>query len=62
MKLNLPDSEINYFPRFFSREKADFYLAVLKEQIPWQQDNITLFGKTYAQPRLTALLGNNGKP
>lgn len=33
----------------------------LKQSVPWQQDDITVFGKTYAQPRLTALFGNNGK-
>src|SRR5690606_16162477 len=27
----------------------------LMYQVPWQQDDITLFGKTYKQPRLTAL-------
>jgi alkylated DNA repair dioxygenase AlkB len=30
--------------------------------VRWQQDDITIFGKTYRQPRLTALFGNNGKP
>ncbi len=38
------------------------FFEKLKEAVPWQQDNITLFGKTYPQPRLTALFGNNGKP
>jgi alkylated DNA repair dioxygenase AlkB len=30
--------------------------------VNWQQDNITIFGKTYKQPRLTALYANNSKP
>ena len=34
----------------------------LLEEIPWQLDNITIFGKTHPQPRLTALFGNEGKP
>lgn len=34
----------------------------LQHEIPWQQDDITLFGKTHPQPRLTALFGNEGKP
>ncbi len=42
-------------------DQADHYFKTLKNTIVWQQDNITVFGKTYPQPRLTALHGNNGK-
>ncbi|MFT3795465.1 alpha-ketoglutarate-dependent dioxygenase AlkB family protein [Flavobacterium sp.] len=59
---NLPDAEISYFPDFFSRETADDFFAKLRDDIPWQQDDITVFGKTHPQPRLTALFGNEGKP
>ncbi len=59
---DLPDTELLYFPHFFSLDKADeLYRIMLKETI-WQQDPITLFGKTHLQPRLTALYGNDGKP
>ncbi|WP_276165831.1 alpha-ketoglutarate-dependent dioxygenase AlkB family protein [Zobellia alginiliquefaciens] len=60
--LNLPDSDIIYYPNFMDQEEADGYFNVLRKETPWQQDDITVFGKTYAQPRLTALYGNNGKP
>ncbi|NAY93267.1 alpha-ketoglutarate-dependent dioxygenase AlkB [Muricauda sp. JGD-17] len=59
--LELQDAEITYYPTFFSKEQADIYFEVLRGTFPWQQDEITLFGKTYPQPRLTALFGNNGK-
>ncbi|NHF58107.1 alpha-ketoglutarate-dependent dioxygenase AlkB [Flavobacteriaceae bacterium TP-CH-4] len=59
--LNLPDSDIRYFPNFMGSEDADFYFKVLRDTVPWQQDDIKVFGKVYAQPRLTALYGNNGK-
>ena len=59
--LDLPDSDIVYYPNFFSEEEADYFFNSLKESVPWQQDEITLFGKTHPQPRLTALYGNNGK-
>lgn len=62
INLNLPDSDITYYPNFIERAMADSYFQSLKEETPWQQDNITVFGKTYAQPRLTALYGNNSKP
>ncbi len=61
VKLEQPDADISYFPAFFSPETANNYFSKLRTTIPWRQDNITVFGKTYPQPRLTALFGNNGK-
>ncbi|NHM06371.1 alpha-ketoglutarate-dependent dioxygenase AlkB [Flavobacterium sp. CYK-4] len=60
--LDLPDAEITYFPAFFSREIADELYADLLQSIPWQQDQIKVYGKQHDQPRLTALFGNDGKP
>ena len=60
--LNLPDSTIRYFPNFLDVQKADSYFETFKDTIPWQQDDIKVFGKVYPQPRLTALFGNNDKP
>ncbi|MDR6846465.1 alpha-ketoglutarate-dependent dioxygenase AlkB [Flavobacterium granuli] len=59
---NLPDAEIIYFPAFLSEEEADSLFQELLENIPWQQDEITVYGKKHLQPRLTALYGNEGKP
>ncbi|WP_136468384.1 alpha-ketoglutarate-dependent dioxygenase AlkB family protein [Flagellimonas onchidii] len=55
--LDLPDCDIVYFPNFFSLETARHHFQSLKDSIPWQQDKITVFGKVYDQPRLTALFG-----
>lgn len=60
--LNLPDAEVIYYPHFFDKEEADTIYAELINEIPWQQDEITVYGKKYPQPRLTALFGNEGKP
>ncbi len=62
INFNLRDAEIEYYPNFFDRERADELFGKLKDGIPWQQDSITVFGKTHPQPRLTALFGNEGKP
>ena len=59
--LGLIDSDIWYYPNFLDKKQADFYYDILKANTPWQQDDIKVFGKVYAQPRLTALYGNNGK-
>jgi alkylated DNA repair dioxygenase AlkB len=60
--LKLPNAEVVYIPDFYSTEKAIFYFKYLKENMEWKQDLITIFGKTYKQPRLTALYANNNHP
>ncbi|TDE45993.1 alpha-ketoglutarate-dependent dioxygenase AlkB [Flavobacterium rhamnosiphilum] len=60
--LNLLDAEIIYYPAFFDKKEADAIYNELVNTIPWQQDEITVFGKKHLQPRLTALFGNEGKP
>ena len=62
IELNLPDSSIVYYPEFFSVDESNHYFKTLLETISWRQDNITVFGKTYKQPRLTALYANNKEP
>ncbi|MGQ7945191.1 alpha-ketoglutarate-dependent dioxygenase AlkB family protein [Flavobacterium sp. WC2509] len=59
---NLPDAEIIYYPSFLSEEEANSLFQELQKNIPWQQDEITVYGKKHFQPRLTALYGNEGKP
>jgi len=58
---NVPDAEIVYYPHFFEEQKAEELFKELLQTIPWQQDDIKVFGKVHAQPRLTALFGNDGK-
>jgi alkylated DNA repair dioxygenase AlkB len=60
--LELPDARLRYFQYFFNTDEAEHFYSKLSETIPWQQDPITVFGKTYDQPRLTALHANNTKP
>lgn len=62
ISLNLPNADIVYFPDFYSIEDSNKIFESLKIEIPWQQDNITVFGKKYQQPRLTSLFGNEAKP
>lgn len=60
--LPLPEAVFEYYPNFFQQEEADFLFNKLHYETPWQQDEITIFGKKIAQPRLTCLYGNQGKP
>ena len=60
--IHYPGTELRYFQNFFLPAEADNIFNQLHEQTPWQQDPITVFGKTYPQPRLTALYANNTLP
>lgn len=56
------NGQLRYFKNFFDQQKADQLYSQLQKEIFWQQDPITVFGKTYMQPRLTALYANNSNP
>lgn len=60
--IKLPNAELLYIENFYDLETANRYFEILKNSIKWQQDDITIFGKTYKQPRLTALYANNKNP
>lgn len=57
----LPNAELIYVPDFFSTKEANNYFRVIRAQTNWQHDDITVFGKSYKQPRLTALYGDTNQ-
>ena len=59
--LKLPNAEVIYMPKFYASKTALNYFKILKESTSWQQDDIKVFGKTYKQPRLTALYSTNNQ-
>lgn len=60
--LDLPDAIFEYYPTFFDKETATKLFHNLNNEIKWKQEDILIYGKKIAQPRLTALYGNEGKP
>ena len=54
----LPDATIKYYPNFLNKKETDLYLEQLTKETPWRNDPITVFGKTYSQPRMTSLHGH----
>ena len=60
--ISFPGASLRYFDSFFSKKEAEMFFDLLIKQIKWQQDPIKIFGKTYLQPRLTALYANNNNP
>ncbi|MDG1573188.1 alpha-ketoglutarate-dependent dioxygenase AlkB [Robiginitalea sp. M366] len=57
---DLPDAHLRYLPGFLKPRETQVLMDRLEQEVPWQQDPIRVFGKTYPQPRLTALYGEAG--
>lgn len=60
--LPLPDAVFEYYLNFFTNDEAEALFKKIHDETKWQHDEITIFGKKIAQPRLTCLFGNKGKP
>jgi alkylated DNA repair dioxygenase AlkB len=58
----LPDASIRFYPNFLAQKEADMFFNLLYQETPWRNDPITIFGKTYPQPRMTALHGHTTDP
>ena len=61
-QLGLAGAQVVYYPNFIKAQEAEAIYLELYTKTPWQQDDIKVFGKVYAQPRLTALYANNALP
>jgi alkylated DNA repair dioxygenase AlkB len=56
--LSLPDADLRYLPQWLAAPLADAWLAELIEQTPWQQPQISLYGRRVAIPRQVAWYGD----
>lgn len=50
-----------YVERFFQPTEAMRFFNALRSELNWKQESITLFGKTFPEPRLTAWYAQNGE-
>ncbi len=57
--LNIPDASVHYEEQFFAFAEAEQLFSTLLDSVPWRQNKITVFGKTYDEPRLTQLYGDH---
>lgn len=48
------DGVVNYYPFVFASEEIKTYINYLSDEIFWQQDAVSLFGKTYITERKVA--------
>ena len=51
---------LSYDKDFLTPQEAQYYFQALEQNIAWRQEPITLFGKTFWQPRLLAWYGDSG--
>lgn len=57
--IDLPDARLTYWPQFVCEPASDWIFADLQTTLPWQQDYITLFGRTHKVPRLQVWMGDS---
>ena len=60
LALDMVDADVRYLPWFDWGMPAAECLDRLKAEVPWRQDPIEVWGKTYDQPRLSAWFGDAG--
>lgn len=60
IKLDDKGSELVYYPQWIGVENSETYYQSLLSETDWQQDEITLYGKTHLLPRKTAWYGDVG--
>jgi alkylated DNA repair dioxygenase AlkB len=56
----IPDADVCYLPDVVRSPERDAILRRLIAGVPWRQENIVVWGKTYLQPRLIAWYGDRG--
>ncbi len=55
-----PGLDVSVVRSAFSSEEANRAFELLRAEVPWQQDEIVIFGKKTPLPRLTAWFGDGG--
>ncbi|MCB1178021.1 MAG: alpha-ketoglutarate-dependent dioxygenase AlkB [Leptospiraceae bacterium] len=61
IKIDLENTDIDYVENFLNQKEADKLFIYLKENIPWENKKIRIFGKWIPEPRLTAWYGDDKK-
>jgi alkylated DNA repair dioxygenase AlkB len=59
-QIDLPDGELVFLPRADLGGDPDTLFDLLRAEIAWREEQITLFGRRYWQPRLLAWYGDAG--
>jgi alkylated DNA repair dioxygenase AlkB len=60
LRLDLPDADVRLWPQALQRDAADALLAGLLQDVPWQTEDILIFGERRRVPRLVSWHGDPG--
>ncbi|MEX1058227.1 MAG: alpha-ketoglutarate-dependent dioxygenase AlkB, partial [Natronospirillum sp.] len=58
--LSEPDPNIKFSPQYLIESRANQLYQCCLDELPWQQESITLFGRRHLQPRLQVWMGDQG--
>jgi alkylated DNA repair dioxygenase AlkB len=60
-RIPLQDAEVSYLPRLRQLPDDRQLLERLVAEVPWKQQQVTVWGKRFVQPRLIAWYGDEGR-
>jgi alkylated DNA repair dioxygenase AlkB len=58
--LDIPDADVRLWPNALAAGEADEAFRALRDTIAWEQEQIVIFGRRHAVPRLIAWHGDDG--
>jgi alkylated DNA repair dioxygenase AlkB len=57
-RIDMIDADVRLYAHLFSESEAHQLFAVLRQDILWRQEAISVYGRVHQQPRLTAWYGD----
>ena len=61
-RVPLPGAEVYYQSSFDLGFRPEVILSRLIDEVPWRQEDVNVWGKSFKQPRLVAWYGDEGMP
>jgi alkylated DNA repair dioxygenase AlkB len=61
-EFDIPDASLCLWEHFFEKQEANGFYQDLLAETPWQQEEITLYEKTYLTPRMSVWYGKRRQP
>jgi len=55
--LGLYEADVEYWPEFYSVDESHRFYKQLIDEVDWQQDRVTVYGKEHLAPRLSRWFG-----
>jgi alkylated DNA repair dioxygenase AlkB len=59
--LVIEDGQLDFFPNFLDQKRADDLFQRIKKELPFQENQIVIFGRQVKVPRLEAYFSLNGE-